>query len=754
MGEKSDGSGKDVHEARGRARRNIGTGESAAMRRCRVARMLMEAGNNESARHALSIWWAFGASRPRTKGLTPLVAAEMLLLAGAITGRLGSAKQTRGAQALAEELVSESLRIFEHEGEQVKAAEAQAELAQCCWRVGDFEGARRLLRQVRISAGEGPDWLRVKQVTLLRSAIVERDSGDPTYALQLLMASEELFLSSADETLKGRYRINRGLVFLELAQETRQEHYLVRAADELKAACYHLAGSKTKRLFAHAENNLGFVLLCLGLPDEAAEHLGRAHKLFTELGDPGLAAQVRETQARHLLDLGRYEEAASLATDAASALEAGERPAVLAEALATKGVALARSGRFDEAREAFEHAVAVAEEAGAWETAGLATLSAIEELQLDFVEERKLYERAASLLAGARHYGTLLRLKKVSDKVIAATHQWDFSAMRPSRNSADGSAQEAFPLRTALLRLSGNQSPLLIVGENNEDRWLMALIAHERSGRSGRPFVVLDCSALEGERALRALLGRTARREGDCTLFFDNVQELSRSDQGRVLHLVRDGVVECGVSKRRSVRLDVRVLAGTPCDLLGEVAHGHFSPELFEQLGGRRPLATLSAEALDELRLLEGCLAKEEIRRCYQKGAKLPKAATQVLQAPAADVLGMLARHHARTPATAGPPDALCGSRAPSPEVTWAVDDGERVTLSEAVRLFKLDKIRDALERTDGSITKAAEWLGMPYQTLQNIIKADKHKEIEKARTSVKKRARRTDATTRAEESQ
>lgn len=746
-------------DASGGRRRPIKPEEQSLLQRCREAFVLEVAGDYESALRVLSKWWARWDERPFTQGMHPLAAAELLLRAGAINARLASAKQAKGGQALAKELLTESLCLFEQEKQKGKAAEARAELGQCSWREGDFEGAWQWLRPALAVMSGGTEACHARLVALLRAAVVNLDSGRPDAAFNLLTESASLFLSSDSETLKGRYHINLGIVYKELAQETNHKHFLVRAVSEQKAAIYHLNRANAKRLIAHAENNLGFALFLLDEFERAAERLSRALKLFTELGDAGYAAQVKETQAQLLLAQGRCDEAARLAAEVARTLEAGARPALLAEALTTMGKSLAGDGRFDAARAALERATEVAEEAGAWETAGLAALTGFEELneRIEFVEGRRLYQHASSLLAGAHHYGTRLRLQRAADKIIAATHKWALSAVRPSNPATESTAPEARSLRAVLVKLSGCQSTLLITGKRAADRLLLARIAHERSGRAGEPFVVADCAAHNKKLASHEFLSGDARRAAGGTLVLDEVQVLSRNVQGQVLRLIREGVVEHGRAERRCARVAVRVIACTSCDLSKEVARGLFSPELFERLGGHSPLSTPSAEALEEARVIEGCRAKEEVRCCYPKRTKLPKAAAHVLRAPVTNVVGLLARNHSHTLAAAGAQGDFV--RAPNrvlatSSIDRAVEDGagQCIPLKEAVGLFEMEYIREALEAAGGSITKAAENLRMPRQTLQNKIET-KHTVLQEVRTPLVKRGRRTDATAHTKKS-
>src|SRR5882672_2107031 len=81
--------------------------------RCRLARQLEEAGNYEAARDAMGDLWQRVGERPLLAGLDHQTKAEVLLVAGALTGWIGSTKQIPGAQEFAKDLLSESISIFE-----------------------------------------------------------------------------------------------------------------------------------------------------------------------------------------------------------------------------------------------------------------------------------------------------------------------------------------------------------------------------------------------------------------------------------------------------------------------------------------------------------------------------------------------------------------------------------------------------------------------------------------------------------------
>jgi len=94
---------------------------------------------------------------------------------------------------------------------------------------------------------------------------------------------------------------------------------------------------------------------------------------------------------------------------------------MMAEALITQGKALARLGRSDYARSVFQEALQVAHKVNALNTAGLAALTLLEEVQhLSPETVQAAYRQAREWLANSQSPDTKLRLADVTDKVVAS----------------------------------------------------------------------------------------------------------------------------------------------------------------------------------------------------------------------------------------------------------------------------------------------------------------------------------------------
>jgi hypothetical protein len=131
------------------------------------------------------------------------------------------------------------------------------------------------------------------------------------------------------------------------------------------------------------------------------------------LGDLGTAAQVNDTRARVFIDQERYVEAEKLAFLSASALGNGDEQSLLADALETQGVALARMGRHKSALDILRRAAHIAETAGDLPLSGRIFLTILEEAK-DFLspaEISDIYQEADDRLGGPLSTEVMSRLR-------------------------------------------------------------------------------------------------------------------------------------------------------------------------------------------------------------------------------------------------------------------------------------------------------------------------------------------------------
>ncbi|HYU97753.1 MAG TPA: tetratricopeptide repeat protein [Pyrinomonadaceae bacterium] len=391
-----------------------------ALMLCARAKELQDTQNFEDARLVLSEFWQDVGHRPKLDGLAANVQAEMLLLVGTLSGWLGSARQTPGAQEVAKDLISESSTIFEELGLTEKIAEARVELGICYWRLGALDEARITFDDALLRLDDLQSEQRLRAI--LNKALVEQVSSRPFEALRLLSESESLFVASSNHRLKGKFHAEFAILLKNIGLSGHSEEYFDRALMQFTAASVELEQIGQVRGLAIVENNLGVLFGQLERFEEAHEHLDRALLVVKKLNDKGARAQVENSRARTFLDQGRPEQAEKIAGSAVNFLRAGDQQSNLAEALTTHAVALARLQRSSEAFAALNEAIGVAAQVGDPEKEGIASLAVIEELAatVSTSELRNYYSRAESALRHTQNALVKARLGASARTVLSA----------------------------------------------------------------------------------------------------------------------------------------------------------------------------------------------------------------------------------------------------------------------------------------------------------------------------------------------
>jgi tetratricopeptide (TPR) repeat protein len=239
-----------------------------------------------------------------------------------------------------------------------------------------------------------------------------------------------------------------------LGTSKNREDYIDRALVEYAAASYHFEQAGHKRFQARVENNVGFLFATIGRFDEAHEHLGRARGLHFSVGDQGGAAGAEDTRAQAFLLQGKYADAERFARRAVQALKQGGEQTVLAEALTTHGKALARLNQTHIAKTTLDQALEIAQTAGNPDRAGIAAITAIEELSnhLPVDTLHNYYRTAETLLSNSQNLSLKTRLGECARRVLSVA-----LAEANASTSADSVTMEpGFSLDTEVLRYEGD----------------------------------------------------------------------------------------------------------------------------------------------------------------------------------------------------------------------------------------------------------------------------------------------------------
>ena len=204
----------------------------------------------------------------------------------------------------------------------------------------------------------------------------------------------------------------------------------------------------------------------------------------------------------------------------------------------------------------------------------------------------------------------------------------------------DPAVKQAYELIT---RAAATEISVLILGETGAGKEAMAETVHQRSPRSGGPFLLLNCAALS-ETLLEselfghekgAFTGAHVSKAGllestaGGTVFLDEVGELSLGTQAKLLRVLEErSVLRVGSTKPR--RIDVRFVTATNRDLTREVRAGRFRGDLYYRISGVVVRIPPLRERLTEIEPLARYFLQEF---CGQMGQAVPELAPGAIEA-------------------------------------------------------------------------------------------------------------------------
>lgn len=199
-----------------------------------------------------------------------------------------------------------------------------------------------------------------------------------------------------------------------------------------------------------------------------------------------------------------------------------------------------------------------------------------------------------------------------------------------------GKSQEITQLLQQTERAAQVDATVLITGETGTGKGLVAKRLHYGGTRAKGPFVAINCAAipsslLESElfgiekgvaSGVDARIGRFEQANGG-TIFLDEIGDMPLESQAKILHVIENGTVE-RIGGRRTIPINVRIIAATHRDLAKACEQGLFRPDLYYRLNVIR----LYIPALRERREDIPLLADHFLKLCSAKAPIVPRCFT------------------------------------------------------------------------------------------------------------------------------
>jgi formate hydrogenlyase transcriptional activator len=296
-------------------------------------------------------------------------------------------------------------------------------------------------------------------------------------------------------------------------------------------------------------------------------------------------------------------------------------------------------------------------------------------------------------------------------------------------------------LRRALVQVSKvapTNSTVLILGETGTGKELLARAIHNRSSRSKKAFIRVNCSAIPEQLVASELFGHEKgsftgalqRRAGRFeladggTIFLDEVGELSQETQIALLRVLQEREFE-RVGGSQTIAVDVRVIAATNRDLDAAIADGAFRQDLFYRLNVFPIRVPPLRERIGDISLLVGYLIDRYAQKAGKKMRHVDKQTMDLFRAyewpgNIRELQNVVERAV-----------ILCEGETFSVDEAWltrAVPKSAATSVPLVANLVEREKemIEKALRDSKGVIGGpggAASKLGVPRQTLESKIR-------------------------------
>jgi two-component system response regulator PilR (NtrC family) len=303
-----------------------------------------------------------------------------------------------------------------------------------------------------------------------------------------------------------------------------------------------------------------------------------------------------------------------------------------------------------------------------------------------------------------------------------------------------GRSPKMVELYTLIGRVAAVNSAVLITGESGTGKEIVARTIHYNSPRSSRPFVPINCGAIP-EQLLESELfghvkgsftGAVATKAGllemaqGGTVFLDEVAEMSPMLQVKLLRFLQDHIFR-RVGGTEDIEVDVRIMAATNKNLTQMIQQGTFREDLFYRLNVISVELPPLRERWEDIPLLARNFLELFATRAGRPAMGIAPEAMEILMAYSwpgnvRELENVIERAVALTTADEVRAESLPPSvrRPPPPLVLPLLEvPPEGLDLEQVVADLEKNLMQDALQKSGGVQTKAAQLLGINFRSFR-----------------------------------
>jgi two-component system, NtrC family, response regulator PilR len=291
--------------------------------------------------------------------------------------------------------------------------------------------------------------------------------------------------------------------------------------------------------------------------------------------------------------------------------------------------------------------------------------------------------------------------------------------------------------------VAGTGSTVLVTGESGTGKELVARAIHQASRRAAGPFITINCGAfpetlLESELfgySRGAFTGAVSNKKGlfeiahHGTIFLDEIAEMSPPMQVKLLRVLQERRLR-SLGSTTELPVDVRVIAATNRDLRSAQQEGQFREDLYYRIAVINIHLPALRDRIEDIELLATHFLRHFAERSGKRIQRFSEAALSTLASyrwpgNVRELENTIERAVAleteEEVQLSRLPDTIIGTAPPTPSRSLDLPEGP-FDLEGFLSGVERDLIRQALERTQGNQTLAAELLQLTKPSLRHKL--------------------------------
>ncbi len=303
-----------------------------------------------------------------------------------------------------------------------------------------------------------------------------------------------------------------------------------------------------------------------------------------------------------------------------------------------------------------------------------------------------------------------------------------------------GKSKEMLKVYSLIKKVADTTANVLITGESGTGKELVAVAIHKNSDRKDKPFVAINCGGIPENLLESELFGyMKGAFSGACadkpglfevahkgTIFLDEIGELPQFLQVKLLRVVQEKTFK-RIGGTIDIKVDARIISATNQDLAQKVKNGDFREDLYYRLNVIPVKIPPLRERNEDIPMLVSYFSEKYSKEFKKEIKKISPYALRLLMGHpfpgnVRELENIIERSVALETTNIILPENLVIPETGEMDEDTALSAGipeEGINLNEELARIERLLIKKALQKANGSKTKAAKYLNISFDSLR-----------------------------------